>query len=144
MDARAPEPAPGPHVLVIDDDPIVRAVAVRLLEVIGCTASSLAEEAGVLDEMARAEAAGSRVALVLLDLNLAQTSGLAVCRRLRQGGVQVPIVCMSGDVAYTDAFAGKSDDFDGVLSKPFSLDALRECIGRHVLARPTGRGEPVR
>jgi DNA-binding response OmpR family regulator len=119
-------------VLVVDDDSMVRNIAVRLLEAIGCAVSELEDGAGILEEMARAEAARGPIALVLLDLNLRGTSGLDVCRTLRAGGVRIPVVCVSADAA------SAGSDFDGALRKPFSMTALRECVERHT--RPTAGG----
>jgi CheY-like chemotaxis protein len=122
--SRVSDEALGCHVLVVDDDPLVRAIAVKLLGAIGCVASVLASGEGVAAEIDRAARIGQPIDLVLMDLQLGATSGLDACRSLRAAGIDVAVVLMSGD----DVDSHVDEEIDGTLRKPFSLPELRECV----------------
>jgi CheY-like chemotaxis protein len=121
--------ARGAAVLIVDDDVMVRTVAVTLLVQMGARGESVATstEASVL--LARESAAGRPFAMVLLDLHLERELGTDVCRRLRSEGVAIPIVGMSGD---GDALAALTHDarFNGSIAKPFSAQDLYACVER--------------
>jgi CheY-like chemotaxis protein len=104
-------------------------VVAHLLRSLGCSATTLADPAVMPTTLAAAEASGAPIDLVLLDIHLERASGLDVCRRLRQSGVDLPVLCMSGDTVaprtYTEA------GFDGVIEKPLDHEILRSCVTRY-------------
>ncbi len=62
--------------------------------------------------------------LILLDLNLPQMSGLQVCTRLRESGIQTPILMLTardGDAIELQGLELGADDF---VTKPFSYAIL--------------------
>ena len=66
--------------------------------------------------------------LIILDLNLPDLSGLAVTLKLRQIGVQAPILVLtaeSGLISKVDLLDGGANDY---MTKPFSLAELRARI----------------
>jgi DNA-binding response OmpR family regulator len=126
------------HVLVIDDDALIRTLAAGLLEVLGWTSVAVADGAQARAELA--QPTKGPIDAVLLDLNLEKTSGIDVCRALRAEGITIPIVCVSADAFTTDRSLLEAAGFDDVLTKPFAIDELRDCIERHVdRARPAAR-----
>ena len=118
-------------VLIVDDDPEIRSVLVKLLARIGLDTT----EAAGADE-ALAAARHDRPALVLLDLRLPDMSGYELCRELRQElGDDLPIIMLSG--SKTDALdrsAGLLLGADDFIVKPFDPDELRARV-RRLLAR---------
>ena len=64
-------------------------------------------------------------ALVILDVNLPDGSGLDLLRRLRAGGNQVPVVLLTANDMETDIVAGLESGADDYVTKPFSLAVLR-------------------
>ena len=64
-------------------------------------------------------------ALVILDVNLPDGSGLDLLRRLRAGGNQVPVVLLTANDMETDIVAGLESGADDYITKPFSLAVLR-------------------
>jgi two-component system cell cycle sensor histidine kinase/response regulator CckA len=127
-EGKAPAPE-SPHVLVIDDDPMICTLVATLLQTLGCTVSTLEDAGDAHGAIASAAARGASIDLVLLDLNLGGSSGLDVCRDLRARGVDVAIVCMSGDTR--DRAACAEAGFDGVLDKPVGVLGLRACLQGH-------------
>jgi PAS domain S-box-containing protein len=131
------------HALIIDDDPMVLTVLARLLESFGCKASAQSDPRGALGFITQAKSAGSPVEVVFLDVHLDGASGLETCKCLRQAGVDVAIICMSGGSlsARECAEAG----FDDVLLKPIDHDTLRVCVERYAgwshRARAASRGD---
>jgi CheY-like chemotaxis protein len=120
------------HVLLIDDDPLIRMLMGGVLEQLGCTSFPCDDSSCAAKQIAGAASAGAPFDLVLLDLQLGGETGFDVCRSLRASGVRVPIVCVSGDAAAHDPARFRDAGFDGVLSKPVSIEALGGCLAEYV------------
>jgi two-component system OmpR family response regulator len=70
---------------------------------------------------------------IVLDVMLGDSDGFEVCRRLRAGGVQAPVLMLTARDAVDDRVAGLDAGADDYLTKPFALDEL---LGRlRALAR---------
>jgi two-component system alkaline phosphatase synthesis response regulator PhoP len=67
------------------------------------------------------------VRLVVLDLTLPDLDGLDVCRRIRAGGSQVPVVMLTARDEEADRLAGLEVGADDYIGKPFSP---RELVAR--------------
>jgi DNA-binding response OmpR family regulator len=101
-------------VLVVDDEPIVRSVVVRYLEHEGYRTL----EAGDGDT-ARAILERDPPQLVVLDLMLPGTDGLALCRWIRARS-DLPVIMLTALGEETDKIVGLEVGADDYLSKPFS------------------------
>lgn len=62
--------------------------------------------------------------LIVLDLMLPELDGISVCRRLRQRGIQAPILMLTARDAVDDRVAGLDAGADDYLVKPFALKEL--------------------
>jgi two-component system cell cycle sensor histidine kinase/response regulator CckA len=119
-------------VLVVDDEPDVRAVTSRLLARLGYRVLTAAGGPVALD-MYRAHA--SEIAVVLLDLTMPQMSGKEVFGALRQIDAGVRVVMMSGYTPeemrahFTEASPA------GFLQKPFTPALLHELVRKAELAK---------
>jgi two-component system phosphate regulon response regulator OmpR len=82
-----------------------------------------------------------RYDLVVLDLMLPREDGLAVCRRLRTAGENVPIIMLTAKGDDVDRIVGLEMGADDYLAKPFNP---RELVARihAVLRRQAGRSTP--
>ncbi len=130
--------ARGAHVLIVDDDVMVRALAIALLEQMGGHGEGVATGAEASAVIARVAGAGGRAFdIVFLDQNLWQETGQQVCQRLRREGLEAPIVAMSGD-GFTRDGRLRDAGFDAELKKPFSAEELHACVEGHV-GRKYGR-----
>jgi DNA-binding response OmpR family regulator len=105
-------------VLVADDDPNIRLLLQKQLELEGfkvITASG--------GESALALARREKPDLLLLDLMMPDMDGLEVCRTLRQEMV-IPIIMLTAKGTDTDKVVGLTIGADEYITKPFSLIEL--------------------
>ena len=121
------------HVLVVDDDPIVREVLQRYLLREGFEVTAAADGAAALSAVHE-----SGPDLVLLDLMLPRVDGLEVFRRLRADAetADTAVIMLTAKGSETDRIVGLESGADDYVSKPFSP---REVVARvrAVLRRTT-------
>lgn len=113
------------RVLVVDDDPDIRALLVSVLSDDGYDAAAAADGREALDML------GSWSAdLVVLDLMMPVMDGWTFARRMREEKRDVPIVILSAatDLKRHAASIGAA----GMIVKPFDLDTLLPTIERVV------------
>jgi DNA-binding response OmpR family regulator len=124
------------RVLVVDDDPTISDVVRRYLERAGYEVTHAADGLAALDRFA-----DQRPDLVVLDLMLPGVDGLEVCRRLRSGGSDVPVIMLTALGEEADRVLGLQLGADDYVSKPFSP---RELVLRvqSVLRRAAGPVAP--
>ncbi len=115
-------------VLVVDDEPIVRDVVVRYLQRDGFDTL----EAGDGD-VARAIIETGAPDLVVLDVMLPGTDGLALCRWIRAGST-LPVIMLTARGEAADRIVGLEIGADDYLTKPFSPRELAIRV-RNVLKR---------
>jgi two-component system OmpR family response regulator len=116
------------HILVVDDDQEIRTLLAEYLERNGFRVSALPdgrELARVLEERA--------VDLLVLDLMLPGTDGLALCRDLRTRS-RLPVLILSARGEDIDRIVGLEMGADDYLAKPFHprelLARIRAILGR--------------
>jgi PAS domain S-box-containing protein len=110
----------GQIILVVEDNPDVRDVAVSLLEQLGYRTLEAETAAAALEILA----SGKDVALVFSDVVLpGQTDGLALARTIIARYPRVPVVLTTG---YTKVF--DTDPEFAVLRKPYQMSALGRVI----------------
>jgi len=83
---------------------------------------------------------------VVLDVLMPEPNGLEVCRTLRSGGYDTPILMLTARDLVTDRVAGLDAGADDYLVKPFRLAELLARIRAHLRRRtsaPGDREEPV-
>ena len=66
--------------------------------------------------------------LIILDIQLPRLRGDALCRELRERGVQTPIIALSADALPHQVDAGLAAGFDRYLTKPIGPAALRAAV----------------
>ncbi|OYW24031.1 MULTISPECIES: response regulator [unclassified Sphingomonas] len=119
----------APTIILVEDDPALRMLTTRALQENGYTV----RPASAAPEMWLALEKGP-VDLVLLDIMLPGTSGLDLCRALRQK-CDVPIIFISARSSETDRVVGLELGADDYLAKPFGTRELVARV-RAVLRRP--------
>ncbi len=109
--------------LVVDDDPELRAALSRALGLDGYDVRSVGNGKAALDEID-----ANRPDVVVLDLMMPVVGGLEVCRRLRAKGDRIPILVLTARDEVGDRVEGLDAGADDYLAKPFALEELRARI----------------
>ncbi len=111
-------------VVVMEDDTTVRGLIVRVLEMEGYRVRAF-EDAGPALEMVDF----SRVDLVITDLQM-PTSGEEAIRAIREQGIEIPILVMSGNVDGEREKELRRLGAQEVVRKPFMLLDLLDVVQR--------------
>jgi len=120
------------RVLVVDDEENITYLLGTALRHFGFDVDTAASGREGL-----AKATDTRPDLVLLDVMLPDLNGFDVCRRLRDAGVQVPVLFLTARDATEDKVRGLTLGGDDYVTKPFSLE---EVVARvRAILRRTGR-----
>jgi two-component system OmpR family response regulator len=109
----------GARVLVVDDEPNITDLLSTALRYTGFEVA-VAENG----RQALAQAASFLPELILLDVMLPDFDGFEVCRRLRNDGVNVPVLFLTARDATEDKVSGLSLGGDDYVTKPFSLEEV--------------------
>jgi len=125
----------GTRVLVVDDDPAVRAMLTDYLTEHGY---DVAVAAG--GEAMRAELARTLPAVVLLDVGLPGEDGLTLARYVRER-YDLGIIMVTGADEVIDRVAGLEVGADDYIAKPFDPRELRARL-KSVLRRLQGKSAP--
>jgi two-component system phosphate regulon response regulator OmpR len=123
----------GERILVVDDDPDIRAVLVEYLGSHGYAVSAVEDGARMRESLAQ-----SLPDVVLLDVTLRGEDGLSLARFLREHyRVGIIMVTAAGDVI--DRVLGLEMGADDYVAKPFDLRELRarlKSVLRRLAAKP--------
>ena len=107
------------RVLIVDDEPAVRAALDRALRLDGYEITLAADGREALDSLA-----DTRHDAVVLDVAMPGIDGLQVCRRLRDAGDRTPVLMLTARDAVDDRVAGLDAGADDYLVKPFEAREL--------------------
>ena len=117
------------QVLVVDDDPGLRAVMSDLLTIEGYTVATADNGAAALEQVRRA-----RPDLILLDLMMPVMDGWTFARQCLADpvGQGVPIVVVSASRGTKAVLQDLADtDVRAVIDKPFDVDELLALVAAH-------------
>jgi two-component system, OmpR family, response regulator MprA len=106
-------------VLVVEDDRSIRRMLERTLAAEGYDVAGVSDGGGALAAIERAAPD-----LLVLDVGLPGVDGFAVCRRLRDKGLALPILMLTARDAVDDRVAGLDAGADDYLVKPFAPEEL--------------------
>ena len=134
--------ATRPHVLAVDDDPVIRSLICDYLGQnelrVTAVADGRAMQSVLADEV---------VDLVVLDLRLPTEDGMTLARRLRDESA-IPIIMLTGRKDEADRVMGLELGADDYLTKPFSprelLARIRTVLRRRRAEVRQGRPDGVR
>jgi len=113
--------APEPHVLVVDDDPVI----VRLLELNFRLGGFRVSTAGRGDQAVEMAVASEPDAIVL-DVSMPGIDGYEACRRLREdhGMAGLPVVMLTAHTQDEDHDRGAALGIVAYVTKPFDPEVL--------------------
>lgn len=125
------------RVLLVEDDPEISRFIVR----------GLTEERHLVDLVtdgpsAVEVAAAEEYDVVILDVMLPGADGFEVCRRMRQQGLDVPVIMLTARDAVADRITGLDEGADDYLVKPFAFPELLARV-RALLRRDGPNGTAV-
>jgi two-component system response regulator MprA len=98
------------RVLIVDDEPAVRAALDRALRLDRYEVELAADGREALDRLAE-----SRLDAVVLDVAMPGIDGLEVCKRLREAGDRTPVLMLTARDAGDDRVAGLDAGADDYL-----------------------------
>ncbi|MFE2289294.1 response regulator transcription factor [Streptomyces sp. NPDC059443] len=107
------------RILVVDDEPEVRAAVEDGLAVEGYEVRGAADGLAALSEVALWQPD-----VVVLDVMMPVLDGLGVCRQLRAMGDRTPVLVLTALDAVSERIDGLEAGADDYLVKPFALDEL--------------------
>jgi two-component system OmpR family response regulator len=140
--SHAPQKAPSPHILAIDDDPSIREAIAEYLADNDLRVTTLASGREIGMVMAR-----EVVDLLILDLRLPGEDGMQIARKLREES-DVPIIVLTARTDVVDRVIALEGAADDCISKPCSprelLARIRALLRRSRSAMRHGRAGRVR
>jgi two-component system OmpR family response regulator len=132
----------SPHVLAVDDEPIMRDLVADYLGQNGFRVTTVADGRAM-----QAVLSEQVVDLVVLDLRLKGEDGMALARRLREESA-IPFIMLTGRNEEADRVMGLELGADDYLTKPFSnrelLARIRTVLRRRQAEVRQGRPDGVR
>jgi signal transduction histidine kinase/DNA-binding response OmpR family regulator/HPt (histidine-containing phosphotransfer) domain-containing protein len=119
-----------PKILLVEDNPVNREVAVGMLETLGCVAYAAENGRLALDAINK-----HAFDAVLMDCNMPVMDGLAATAELRRreqnaGGARLPIIALTANAMEGDRERYLAAGMDDFLSKPFSQQQLAALLKR--------------
>ncbi|MCX8004739.1 MAG: response regulator, partial [Burkholderiaceae bacterium] len=121
-------------VLLVEDNDVNQALAVAMLEKLGCQVEVAADGHAALAALAR-----RRFDLVLMDCQMPGMDGFEAVRQLRAAArgatpPSVPVVALTAHALAGDAERCRAAGFDGYLAKPFRFGELAATLQRYLRA----------
>jgi two-component system response regulator MprA len=126
------------RILVVDDEPAVRAALERALALERYEVEVAADGREALERLAVAPPDA-----MVLDVAMPGIDGLEVCRRLRAAGDRTPVLMLTARDAVDDRVEGLDAGADDYLVKPFALRELQARL-RALLRRHDRGAETLR
>jgi len=117
------------RVLVMDDEPAVRQVAVAMLKKLGYKAEAVPDGASALRADAEASAAGRPFSVILMDLTIpGGMGGQEAAALFRENRTSAQLIASSGYATDPVMAHYREYHFDGVLAKPYSFAELTSVL----------------
>lgn len=119
-------------VLVVEDNPVLRSLALKQLETLGIGAHAVTNGQAALDELAR-----SRYSLVLMDCHLPVMDGYEATQQIREleknTSEHITIIAMTAGAMTGDYEKCRQAGMDDYLAKPYTLKQLKEKLSNWLL-----------
>jgi two-component system response regulator MprA len=126
------------RVLVVDDDGAVRRSLERILRLADYDVALADGGRAALDAVAR-----ERFALIVLDVAMAEPSGLEVCRRMRAEDDATPVLMLTARASVPERVDGLEAGADDYLVKPFAIEELLARVRALLRRAPSEQRRPA-
>jgi len=125
-------------VLIVDDEPTIRWVLAEALR--GWDFETVEAQTGAAT---LAAVVTERPAVVLLDINLPDSSGLDLLREIKRRSPQAAVIMITAETLFENAVAALRGGADDFIGKPINLDELRFALDHALMLKRQGRGPVV-
>jgi len=120
----------GGHVLLVEDNPVNREVALGLLQLLGCHVDSAENGRQALEVFAT-----GTYDLIFMDCQMPIMDGFTATAHIRERerqtqAARIPIIALTANAMASDRDQCLAAGMDDYLSKPFSQDQMREMLSR--------------
>ena len=112
------------EILLVEDDPQMRALAIRVLSDCGYDVTAAADAETAMAEVA---SGAVRPALLLTDLILPGMTGLQMAQALRAEMPALPVLCMTGQADRVSSTSRREQGF-ALIEKPFTAQILAQAV----------------
>ncbi|MBC9070932.1 response regulator [Thauera sp. CAU 1555] len=131
------------RVLVVEDHPVNRMLAIRILEDAGFDVVTADDGVQALEYLD-----GHTVDLVLMDCHMPRMDGLEATRQLRErerksGARTVPVLALTAHGSHSERAACLAAGMNDFMSKPYVAAELVAMVERHLLAGPAEMESPL-
>jgi DNA-binding response OmpR family regulator len=107
------------HILIVEDNADLASLIALHVQDIGCSSDIVDNGGKALRLYGKND-----YDLVLLDIMLPVMDGIEVCKKMREGGLYVPIMMLTSKTSEIDRVVGLEVGADDYISKPFSIPEL--------------------
>jgi two-component system OmpR family response regulator len=128
--------APSARILVVDDEENITFLLRSALQHFGFDVEVASDGRGALRTV-RAQPPD----LVVLDVMLPDVDGFEICRRMRNEGIDTPVLFLTARDGSNEAVRGLTLGGDDYVTKPFSLEEVVARV-QALLRRSSGRARP--
>src|SRR5262245_46331284 len=119
-----------PHILIADDDRLIRTTLEAGLSLYGFRVSSARSGREAIEI-----AFGKRFDGIISDVYMADGDGLMLLRELRSAQPKLPIILMTAVGSVNLAVRAIEEGATDFIAKPFEIEALADLMRRHLKAR---------
>jgi DNA-binding response OmpR family regulator len=109
-------------ILIVDDDPALRATLAEQMTLEGDFTADEAASASQADEILNRN--DGRYDAILLDIGLPDGDGRDFCAKLRRDGRRMPVIMLTGADAEADVVRGLDAGANDYIAKPFRISEL--------------------
>ena len=124
----------GAHVLIVDDEPAIRAVLKRLMARQGYRFSAAADGAEAMGVLT-----SNAVDAVISDISMPNVDGVSFLRALRSHDTEIPVILMTGRPTFRSAVDAVELGAFHYLLKPFETQELLSVLRRALQFRKISR-----
>ena len=121
------------RILVVDDQEFMRDLLTETLRLDDYEVITAADGQDAVDLLER-----ERFDLVITDMVMPRLSGAEVMRSAKRIDPQIPVIVMTGYPSVEDATRLVREGAADYITKPFSIDAVRVAVAKHLELRRRG------
>ncbi len=123
-----------PHMLVVDDDSVVRALLVEALQSLGCSVDACGDGVSALARTAQKD-----YDLIITDLKLPGLSGLDLIKRLKELETDTDVIVITGYASIENAVECMKAGAVDYLVKPIIIDQIQVAVKKVLEHRELAR-----